>query len=179
MKGKVLFNETQSFQYTWSWWLLIVIALGNIVLFGSGFYQQLVLGKPFGTKPAGDLTLVLVGSGTMLLLMVLAWLLHRVRLYVAIDHGAIHYRFPPFKKTTQTVNRADVEAIYVRKYKPILEYGGWGYRGALGKSKALNVAGKWGIQLEFTNGERLLLGTQKPEEAQAAVEKLKASWEKD
>lgn len=179
MKGKVIFSETQSFTYTWSWWLLVVILLGNAVLFATGFFQQLVLGQPFGTRPAGDATLILVGSGTILLLLVLAWLLHRARLHVAIDQGTIHYRFPPFRKTTQTINQGDVSAIYVRKYRPILEYGGWGYRGALGKSKALNVAGKWGIQLEFNNGERLLLGTQKPEEAKAAIEKLKASWEKD
>jgi hypothetical protein len=54
---------------------------------------------------------------------------------------------------------------YVRQYSPIAEYGGWGLRlGLFGKGQAYNVSGDKGLQLEFTTGQRLLIGTNKPEE---------------
>jgi hypothetical protein len=48
----------------------------------------------------------------------------------------------------------------VRKYKPLLEYGGYGIRG-FGNNRALNIAGKTGLQLIFKDGRKLLIGTQK------------------
>lgn len=40
------------------------------------------------------------------------------------------------------------------------DYGGWGIRYGR-KGKAFNVFGSRGLQLEFTNGKRLLIGSQK------------------
>jgi hypothetical protein len=40
-----------------------------------------------------------------------------------------------------------------------MEYGGWGIKyGKMGK--AYNVSGNRGVQLEFTDGKRLLIGSQ-------------------
>ncbi|MFB6257265.1 MAG: hypothetical protein ABEH38_01110 [Flavobacteriales bacterium] len=36
----------------------------------------------------------------------------------------------------------------------------------------MNVAGSKGIQLELKSGKRLLIGTQRPEEAKEALQKL-------
>lgn len=45
------------------------------------------------------------------------------------------------------------------------EYGGWGLRlGGFGKGQAYNISGDKRLQLEFTTGQRLLIGTNKPEE---------------
>lgn len=49
----------------------------------------------------------------------------------------------------------------VRTYSPLKEYGGWGIRyGSNGK--AYNVSGNQGVQLEFRDGKRLLVGSQLP-----------------
>jgi len=59
-------------------------------------------------------------------------------------------------------------------YYPISEFGGWGLRGGFffnkGKEKAVNVSGDIGIQLIFKNGKKLLIGTQKKEEAKRVLE---------
>ncbi|MDQ1088364.1 hypothetical protein [Siphonobacter sp. SORGH_AS_1065] len=45
------------------------------------------------------------------------------------------------------------------------EYGGWGLRlGLFGKGIAFNVSGNKGLQLEFIDHKKLLIGTNKPEE---------------
>ena len=57
-----------------------------------------------------------------------------------------------------------------------MEYGGWGYRISPRNGKAFNIKGSWGLQLVLSNGDKLLLGTQKPEELKKAIEQLKESW---
>jgi hypothetical protein len=62
---------------------------------------------------------------------------------------------------------------YVRQYSAITEYGGWGLRlGLFGKGQAYNVSGDKGIQLEFTNNKKLLIGTNKAEELTAVLKKI-------
>jgi len=59
----------------------------------------------------------------------------------------------------------DVEKAYVRKYKPLSEYGGWGYKiNIISKNGAINMRGNIGLQLELKNGKRILIGTQRPQE---------------
>jgi hypothetical protein len=57
-----------------------------------------------------------------------------------------------------------VASIEVRKYSPIKEYGGWGFRYGFKNGKAYNISGNMGLQLILKNGDRILIGTQKPEE---------------
>jgi hypothetical protein len=60
---------------------------------------------------------------------------------------------------------------YVRKYKPLAEFGGWGLRFGV-SGKAYNISGNKGLQLELTNNKKLLIGTQKPEELSEALNKI-------
>lgn len=63
-----------------------------------------------------------------------------------------------------------MEKCYVRTYSPIREYGGWGFRQALGeKGKAYNVKGNKGIQIQLKTGKNILIGTQKEKDAQQVI----------
>jgi hypothetical protein len=44
--------------------------------------------------------------------------------------------------------------------------------GLMGKGKAFNVSGNKGLQLEFNDGRKLLIGTSKPEELEAFLLQL-------
>ncbi|MHC4187375.1 MAG: hypothetical protein ACYSRQ_04200 [Planctomycetota bacterium] len=67
----------------------------------------------------------------------------------------------------------DLKECYIRTYRPIKEYGGWGIRYGFGESgKAYNVKGNQGLQLVFENGKRLLIGTQKPKRLLEAVNSI-------
>ena len=58
---------------------------------------------------------------------------------------------------------------YVHTYDPIGEYGGWGIKyGKMGK--AYNVSGNRGVQLEFADRKSILIGSQKPEQLDSAIE---------
>lgn len=59
----------------------------------------------------------------------------------------------------------------MRTYSPLSEYGGWGYKGGLGK--AYSTGGRQGLQLVLANGDRLLLGTQRPAEMRLILGRLR------
>jgi hypothetical protein len=105
----------------------------------------------------------------IVLLLFSIGLIYIFRLRTTIDERGIHYRFLPFHKTTKTISWKDLEDCEVRKYSPLSEYGGWGYKLHFGGNGALNVKGNMGIQLKLKSGKQLLIGTQKPEEAQLVI----------
>ncbi|WP_436517551.1 hypothetical protein [Ekhidna sp. To15] len=164
MKGKLLFKEEQSFVGTWMWYLVIGITLLSV--------GGTAIGLMFTKDSEGIIGLVLsaiVTGGVVVLL-------YTSKLYVSIDQDHLYYRYPPFVNKEKKLGKADVKEIYIRKYKPITEYGGWGYRFRFRSGRAMNVAGNQGLQLLLKNDKRLLIGTQKPEKMKQAVRRLKENW---
>lgn len=98
------------------------------------------------------------------------------KLTVSIDRDSIYYKFTPFVNSQKVIRKEEIDEIYVRKYKPIIEYGGYGYRFRFRSGRAMNVSGNMGLQLILKNGKKLLIGTQRPELMETAVKKLKENW---
>jgi|SRR3954447_2251190 hypothetical protein len=95
------------------------------------------------------------------------------RLETQIKKDGVYVRFFPFHLSFRHYNWDKVSKSFVRQYNPIGEYGGWGLRlGLFGKGKALSVSGDKGLQLEFTDNKKLLIGTNKPEELTEALKKI-------
>ena len=165
MESKILFSEEQKFKQWWLW----VILLGINSIFIFGIYQQIICGKPFGDKPTSNTGLLIV-SGGMLLLTILFL---NFKLQTIIKEDGIYVRFFPIHQAYRKYTWDKLIKIYVRKYNAITEYGGWGIRlGIFGKGNALNVSGNNGLQLEIFKKTNLLIGTNKPEELEAVLNKL-------
>lgn len=161
MKAEILFTETQKFRKAW---LLLIIVLVN-ALFVFGFVWQVLLGHPFGTKPASNLVL----SVSLLLNFLITAFVLLTRLDTMIKQDGIYVRFFPLHRQFKRYGWDELLKIYLRTYQPIAEYGGWGYRIMIGSGKAYTISGKTGIQLELKGGSKLLIGTNKPEEASEAI----------
>ena len=106
---------------------------------------------------------------TFLFVLAVLILVYRITLSTQIDEKGIHYRFFPFQRNNRVILWADMDKCYTRTYNPIQEFGGWGYRGIGRKKKAYNVHGNKGIQIVLKTGKMLLIGTQKPNEAQQTI----------
>ncbi len=165
MKRDVSFNEQQRFKQVWILLLMLVVSIPILI----GFLRQVVMGEPFGDKPISDL-----GVTIMLLFIALVnYFIFSIRLETIVDQNGITYRFFPFHFSTKTIAWDQVSKAYIRKYNPILEYGGWGIRwGAFGKGDAYNIAGNMGLQLELKSGKKLLFGTQRSDELDRVIEQL-------
>ena len=168
------FRETQQFRQPWLWVLLLSISLLEIGIFGYGMVQQLVLHQPWGNKPMSDTALAINGSLVILLSVFLLYFFYAMKLMVEVRDDGLHCSFVPFIR--RKIRFEDLRRCEVRTYNPLAEYGGWGIR--YGRNgKAYNVSGNRGVQLELSSGERLLLGSQRPEELAAAIRaRLQSAW---
>ncbi|MEQ9303467.1 MAG: hypothetical protein RJQ14_06080 [Marinoscillum sp.] len=176
MKGRVLYKETQIFRGTFFWWLqtlLISAIVGGLILgkvllvFESDWLDGV------GLYDAESILAVLIA---LIVLGAVLWLLTVIKMEVEIDEGGLYYSYFPFVSSKKLIQKSHLLSMKVRKYSPIMEYGGWGYRRSFKNGKALNVGGKYGLQLVFKDGKKLLLGTRKPGELQRIVELLNKKW---
>ena len=165
MKGKILFKEEQSFVGTWTWYLLIFVSLIATIP------MLLVISNGEKSNEAlVGLIITLFVLGSILTLMTFC------RLYLTIDTKAIYYRYPPFVNKEKRLSKEDIVDMEVRKYRPIWEYGGYGYRYSMKSGRALNVSGKVGLQLILSDKKKLLIGTAKPEALKRAIVQLQSNW---
>jgi hypothetical protein len=165
MSNNILFTERQKFKQWWIW--LILLSVNGILI--VGVFKQVIGGQQFGDKPMGNTELLIV-TGLILLLTLLFFIL---RLDTIIKQDGIYIRFFPFHIKFKYFAWDRMTKSYVRQYSPLTEYGGWGLRlGLFGKGTAFNVSGDKGLQLEFTDNKKLLIGTNKPEELSETLNKI-------
>ena len=161
--AKIYFKEEQKFNQWWIW-LLIAVCCGIWIW---QFVQQIIMGKPFGNNPMSDLGVILTGIFPILVLL----LFRLLKLETLIDEEGIKCRFMPFQRKYKTFLPLDIAKYEVKKYNPLMEYGGWGIRYGR-KGTAYNVRGNMGLYLELKNKKNFLIGTQTPDSLRYAMEKM-------
>ena len=128
--------------------------------------------KPkFNIEASGSLII------SSIILTLVTILIFSLKLKTRIDENGITYQFSPFHVKAKNVPWESLNKCVVRKYSPILEYGGWGYRGIMrskmfgvGKNgRAYNIKGNIGIQMELRDGTKILIGTQKINQAKEVI----------
>ncbi len=162
-----IFEEDQLVRNSpWGW--LALAGAGLIVaVFGYALYQQLVLGRPWGDRPMSDAALIALALPMFALAGFLAVLGLAGRLTVRVRPAELQIRYFPL--VNKTIPWADIAACTARSYRPLLEYGGWGVRwGGRKRGWAYSVSGNRGVQLELASGKRILIGSKRAEELEAA-----------
>ena len=158
----IVFSEIQRQTQKWIYFLIVILLL--VLIFG--LIQQLVFGKPFGNPSVRNWVLPLF----LIIPLGLFIFLRMNVLETGISKKGIEYRFKPYHSQTRLIQWNEIDKCYVRVYSPVREFGGWGVRFSIRDGgKALNVKGNYGIQLELKNGQKLLIGTQKPGEAKRVL----------
>lgn len=111
------------------------------------------------------------------IMFILIFLFFIFKLKTYITNTEVTYNFFPFHLKSRVIPLNNIANMYVRKYKPLREYGGWGVRmGLFGKGSAINVSGNMGIQIELKNGDRILIGTNKPDDAKRIIKDLQEQY---
>jgi hypothetical protein len=156
---KIYFREEQRF---WDVWWIKLVMIGVLVIDFASKYSESGLS---GYLTSGFLVRSLIPLGIIVLFYVM-------KLEVTIDAQGISYRFFPFHLKKHRINWVDVDAVYIRQYSPLGEYGGWGVRmGISGAGTAYNISGNMGLQVEMGK-RRVLFGTRQPEILDTALRSL-------
>ena len=171
-------------------WLKILIIIFANAAFIYGCIIQLVMGKAWGDDPMSNTMLIIV-TALVLLLTVTIFFIH---IDTIINEEGIYIRIFPFFFRSKFFSWDIISKAYIRKYNPILEYGGWGMRkkfrvhfhlfrrkgihirGIRNSNVAYTMSGNIGLQLELTDGKLVLIGTRMPDEMEGVLRKL-GKWE--
>ena len=141
----IRFEERQKFNQWWLW----LILLGSLAITVVSVHSLLATNQAW---------VAWVAIGGMLVLTALA-----AGITVRTEITDAFIRMSCTSYFSRTIDWDDVAQAYVRKYSPLGEYGGWGYRLSPKHGTAYNVMGDWGIQLVLKDGQQILIGTQHPE----------------
>lgn len=156
MKNNTLYTESQSF---FSWWLCLILLSVSVATFSVHWQELLRLNfAPLFQLPGFWINVVLWGLFGVL------------RLRTTIREDGIEVFFFPFNFYRKRMRWTAIRAVEVRKYNPIGEFGGWGFRRGQ-KGLAFSARGNMGLQLTLETDKILLIGTQNPVE----IEKLSLS----
>lgn len=164
-----VFTEVQRMRHP-LFWLVFLLLAG---LMGYGFVMQIFYSIPVGQNPAPD-WVVWAGLFFVLGLLWLGWF---VKLEVKVSKDGIEYRYPPFINHRKLVGWDELRSARVRKYNPVFEYGGWGVRMCFPAGRAYNVQGNMGLQLEFLNGKKLLIGCRDAKALESMLKRLKEKYQ--
>ncbi|MGB0892386.1 MAG: hypothetical protein ACPGUU_08540 [Flavobacteriaceae bacterium] len=156
-----IFKEEQRFTQTWLIALLLISGIIPIILIIMEYVEE-------NSKMTTNEFLLIIGAVIVSLSFIFFF-----KLNTRIDEKGIQYKFFPFHFSYRIIKWSEVKKVYVRKYDPIGDYGGWGLKGgALWNKKAgtaINVSGDIGIQLILKNGKKILIGTKKETEAKQVL----------
>ena len=141
---------------------MLLVTLPLIVLFSYGMVTQLVLGKPWGSRPMSDTGLAIAGPLTIGISALVLCAFYLMRMVTEVRHDGVYVNGLPFAYPMYGFK--DIERVEVVDYNSLIEYGGWGIRWSPGKGWAYNVSGRGGVRIELTNRKKCLIGSQRPED---------------
>lgn len=151
------FKEVQKIRQWWIW----LILLGVASIWVWGIYQQIILGKPFGSRPISDAGLLI----TTIIPISLIALFYTISLKTEVSTRGIKVQFYPLMSTFYSWDQ--IRSAEIITYKFV----GYGIRYTVKYGNVYNAHGNVGLQVHKTHGENLLIGTQRPEELNQAVQK--------
>lgn len=147
-----VFVEEQRFKN----WVLLSLMITPLV----GILVPIIMSKEVPTFNSAEFwSLTLVSFSVVLVFL----LILSIKLSTKINEQGIFYRFFPNQCKERFIPWVDIDQCYVTKYNSLRKFGGFGYRKCFwGKNKglALNVGGKFGIQLVLKSGKKIMIGTQ-------------------
>ena len=171
--NRILFTEEQRMNILWIHLLMGVIWAGVFVLFGFAFYTQFVKGIPFGDKPVSDIGLIAIFAFVVLQLGGATWLVYAIRLITEVRDDGIYYRYPPLINKFKRIDLSTIGSWSVITYSPVKDFGGWGIKtGSKKYGRGYTISGNTGLFVEFKDGKKVLVGTQRTDAMKKAMERL-------
>lgn len=144
---------------------LIIIFAGLLPLVSYIYSYYLFISK-FNDSFFSKEMILFLFSGLVLLLISIfvTYLFLNLKLELKIYKDGILFRLFPFHRKFRFIPFADIRSYEIRKFNPILEYGGWGIRYSTKRNGiSYTLSGRMGLQLELISNKRLLIGIKSPE----------------
>lgn len=176
--ARILYSEQQSFrQVTWIWIVLIPLVLLSSAGILYGFYQQIILGEPWGNEPmsnGGMITALLV---VVFIQVFVIWLITSIRLDIAITGSEFRYKFFAWSSGWKTLTREQINGFSVVRYS-FWKGKGLGYRvSPISKTVRMIIKPDHIATLELRDGRTIMMSTVNKAGMERAMQKLMSTSE--
>jgi len=161
----IYFKESQKVNLGWKW----ILFLGLYALMIWALLEQF-------SEQKYDVTGVISIVFSICVFAFFNILILCMKLEVEINNESINFRFKPFHLNPRIIEIKDIDKIYIREFKPYFEYGGHGIQRKFKYGRSYTVSGKIGLQLVLKNDKKILIGSQKPKELAAIIDKIKTTY---
>jgi hypothetical protein len=169
---KILFSEEQRRNQWWLWLIMLLSLCAGTLPFIYGIYSQEVLNEPFGDEPISTGGLIATGSFSLFIIGFAMFMVFGSKLKTKVTTEALWISFPPIIRKWKKINPEEIEKYEIRTYRAKREYGGHGMKRRLRHGMSYTMSGNTGLQIYFKNGKKLLIGTQKKQAFEFAMNKL-------
>ncbi len=161
-----VYREEQNFAW-WLYVLLILLAvLGIFALRLEGRTQTINAPMP-GPDWRIEIPLpLLVGLGLPAILIACV-----LRMTTEVTPDACRVWFGWLPTYRKTIPLGAVKAVEIVEYNAIREHGFWGLRVTRDGERVMTARGNRAVRLHLTDGGRVLIGTQRPEELAGVLER--------
>jgi hypothetical protein len=157
-----LYREEQLFARTWFW-----IPVAVVVVVAWYFFFRELNWSPEATRPRAAIWFMFIAVGVLT-----PALFFSMRLIVTVNRRELGIRMWPLYRRTVAIG--DIKTVEAVTFRPILEFGGWGVRYSMRrKAWGYTVSGKEGVQMELSNGKRILVGSEQNNRLAAAIEQAR------
>lgn len=145
-----------------------VLALAGLIPLGVLWAAPFVL----TTTEAGRATAFFTaGRSTLAMAPVLLLLANLLYMRTTFDGRTLTVTFGAlFPMVRRTFRGEDIVVAEPVEYKPLRDFGGWGIKRTAGGTQALTARGEEGVGIRLRGGERILIGSQRPERLAAALQ---------
>lgn len=163
-ESQVYFAEVQR---TMPWWVYAVVAAVALLMWWATV-QQIILGRPFGSRPAPSWLLILF---TVVFGIGFPAFLALLRMDTVVTDAQVRFRVFPLHWSFRSIRAKQIESYAHVEYQALVDYGGYGIR--LGfKGWAYNIRGDEGVRFVLENGRRVLLGSSRAPQLANAVQQM-------
>jgi len=156
-----IFKETQRFKQIWLWLLMSGLCITFIGRDAGFIYDWILSGR--WSEPGNNWIGISIKILSIIVVVCMLCLLFFSRLRTIIDSSNVRVILSPLQRKEKVISWDEIDEAFIRKYRPMDDYGGWGIKHGR-KGKAYNIGGTIGLQLFLKTGEKLLIGTQRPDE---------------
>src|SRR5690606_24655446 len=108
MSAREYFYEAQQFRQWWFWSIIGITTVGVLLFNVTAFYNQIILGIPYGDKPMSDTGLILFSILGLALTVGLAIAFYNAKLEIRVERYGISYRYLPFIREWRFIAKENI-----------------------------------------------------------------------
>lgn len=171
--ARVNHSEHQSFrQLTWVWAIVIPVAFLSSVSIFYGFYQQIVLGKPWGNQPMSDTGLIIAVIGISALEILIIWMVASLTLTIEVTSEEFRYKFFAYFTRWSVLTTNQIASYSLEKWS-FWKGRGLGYhQDIFSKTVRIIIKPSYILRIATQDGRTIIMSIENREAMERAMQKL-------